>query len=118
MFAFGRPLLPILNAPKRFTPILMLQRPFTPGLGWLSGLVFVPQMGWQYTAIGYGTTQIQQRLQPLMAGNRGLVPDLNVTVARPGGDAVMVCEPPKPGMGPLRAVGTISLHLLGTLPGI
>ena len=118
IFAFGHPLLPILNAPKAFTPIVALQRPFTPGLGWQSGLTWAPQLGWTSTAIGYGTTQLQQRLFPLVAGERGMTPDLNVTVAREEGDAQMVCEPPKPRLSPLRSVGSIALHLLGAVPAI
>jgi hypothetical protein len=118
VFAFGHPLLPILNAPKAFTPILVLQRPFMPGEGWMSGLTWAPQLGWKNTAIGYGTTQVQQRVGPLIAGERGIVPDLSVTVERPEGDAVMSCEPPKPRLGPLRTAGTVALHLLGTLPSI
>jgi len=118
IFAFGHPLLPILNAPKPFTPIFILQRPFMPGEGLASGLTWAPQLGWPSTAIGYGTTQVQQRLGPLVAGERGIVPDLTVTVERPEGDAVMSCEPPKPRLGPLRTAGTVALHLLGTLPSI
>jgi hypothetical protein len=118
MFAFAHPLLPILNAPKRFTPILLLQRPFTPAGGWLTGFTFAPQLGWRNFATGYAATQLQQRLLPLVQGERGIETDLNVTVVRPEGDAAMVCEVPKPRLGPIRAAGTIGLHLLGTVPGI
>jgi hypothetical protein len=118
VFAFAHPLLPILNAPQRFTPVLLLQRPFTPGGGWKSGFTLAPQLGWRNTLIGYGTTQLQQRLLPLVSGGRGGEPDLNVTIVRPDGDAVMSCEAPKPRLGPLRTAGTIALHLLGTLPSI
>jgi hypothetical protein len=118
MFAFAKPLLPILNAPKRFTPILALQRPFTPGEGWKSGFLIAPQLGRNNALIGYGTTQLQQRLLPLVAGERGVEPDLNVTVIRPDGDEVLACEAPKPRLGPLRAAGTMALHLLGAVPGI
>jgi len=118
IFAFGRPLLPILNAPKRFTPILALGRPFTPGEGWKSGFTFAPQLGWRYTAIAYGTTQLQQRLLPLVSGERGIAPELTVTVGRPDGDTVMSCEPPKPRLDPLRFAGSMALHFLGTLASI
>lgn len=118
MFAFAHPLLPILNAPKRFTPILLLQRPFTPAGGWKTGFTVAPQLGGRNLGIGYAATQLQQRLLPLVAGERGIEPDLNVTVLREDGDAEMVCQAPKPRMGPLRAAGTIGLHLLGTVPGI
>ncbi|HEY2014976.1 MAG TPA: POTRA domain-containing protein [Bryobacteraceae bacterium] len=118
IFAFGRPLLPILNAPKRFTPIFALQRAFTPGEGWRSGFTLAPQLGWTNTAIGYGTTQMQQRLLPLVSGERGVVPDLNVTIARSEGDESMSCEAPKPRLGLLRSAGTMALHLLGTLPSL
>ena len=37
----------LLNAPKAFTPILALQRPFMPGEGWKSGLFWAPQLGWR-----------------------------------------------------------------------
>jgi len=118
VFAFGRPLLPILNAPKALTPILALQRPYMPGEGWKSGLFWAPQLGWRNTAIGYVATQLQHRLAALVAGQRDIDTDLSLTVERPEGDAMMSCEPPKPRFGLLRAAGTITLNLLGTLPSL
>ena len=55
MFAFARPLLPILNAPKRFTPIFYLQR---------SGFTIAPQLGWKYTAAAYANSRLQSLLLP------------------------------------------------------
>lgn len=118
IFAFGRPLLPILNAPKRFTPILALDRPFTPGEGWTSGFTVAPQLGWPNTAVGYGATQLEQRLMPLVSGERGIAPEIDVTVERPAGDTAMSCEPPKPRFGPLGVAGTMALRFLGTLASI
>jgi hypothetical protein len=108
MLAFAHPLIPILNAPKAFTPILALERPYTPGEGWKSGFLIAPQLGWKDTALAYGATQIQQRLLPLVSTDRSLEPDLNVTVNRPAGEAVLACEPPKPRLGLFRATASVA----------
>jgi hypothetical protein len=66
--------------------------------------------------LSYASTQIHQRLQPLIAGDRGLVPEIQVAVNRPAGDAILFCEPPKPRFGALRTSTGFALHLLGALP--
>jgi hypothetical protein len=116
LFAFGKPLLPILNAPKRFTPILALQRPFSAGEGWRSGFAFAPQLGWRNGALGYVTTQLQGRLMPRLTGERAAQPPLTITVSRESGDAVMACETPKPRLALLRTAAGMALHLIGALP--
>ena len=64
--AFAHPVLPFLAIASKgpVMPVLAVQRPFTPGEGWMSGFAIAPQLGWQRTARGYATTQIQQRLLP------------------------------------------------------
>ena len=47
LLAFAHPLLPILNAPKAFTPILAFERPYVPGEGWKSGFLIAPQLAIQ-----------------------------------------------------------------------
>ncbi len=71
LVAFAHPLLPILAVASRgpVFPLVAIQRPFTPGEGWLSGFVVAPQLGWQRTVLGYPVTQLQQRLLPRLAGN-------------------------------------------------
>lgn len=115
MLAFAHPLLPILNAPKRFVPILALERPYVPGEGWKSGFLIAPQLGWRNSAVGYGVSQIQQRLLPLVSVDRSLEPDLNVTVNRPAGEAVLSCEPPKPRLALFRTTASVALRLMGSL---
>jgi hypothetical protein len=118
MLAFAHPLLPILNAPKRFIPILALERPYVPGEGWKSGFLIAPQLGWRNSALGYGVSQIQQRLLPLVSVDRSLEPDLNITVNRPAGEAVLSCEPPKPRLGLLRSTASVALRLMGSLAAL
>ena len=115
MLAFSHPLLPILNAPKRFTPIFALQRPYVPGEGWKSGFLFAPQLGWKDAALGYGTTQVQQRLLQWITIDRSLQPDLNVTVTRAQGEATLSCEPPRPKLFLLRQTTSLTLRFLGNL---
>ncbi len=115
LLAFYHPIVPILNAPKAFIPIFALRRPYMPGEGWRSGLVIAPQLGWQATAVSYGVTQLEQRLLPLMQGSAGLEPELDVTVERPEGEAVMFCEAPKPRFGIFRTAGSMSLRFMGSL---
>jgi hypothetical protein len=118
MLAFAHPLLPILNAPKRFIPILALERPYVPGEGWKSGFLIAPQLGSRNSALGYGVSQIQQRLLPLVSVDRSIEPDLNITVNRPAGEAVLSCEPPKPRLGPLRSTASVALRLMGSLAAL
>jgi hypothetical protein len=115
-FAFGKPLIPILTPPKRFIPVLSLQRAFSPGGGWKSGFAMAPQLGWRNGALSYASTQLQGRLMPLVRGERSAGPDLAVTVKRQSGEAMMYCASPPPRLRPLRAAATLGLHVLGALP--
>jgi hypothetical protein len=118
MYAFAKPLIPIVNPPARFLPVFALTRPFTPGEGWKSGFVIAPQLGWQNAGLVYLTSQLQGRLMPRLAGESSMGPELVVTVARPDGDVPMYCEMPKPHLYVLRSAGAIGLHLLGALPAM
>ena len=118
VFAFSRSFLPILSVAsnRRLLGVVALERPFMPGAGWLSGFAIAPQIRWKASALSYASTQIHQRLQPLIAGDRGLVPEIQVTVNRPAGDAILFCQPPKPRLGAVRTSAGFALHLLGALP--
>ncbi len=116
IFAFGSPLIPILNGPPKFLPVLALARPFTPGEGWKSGFIIAPQLGWAENGLSYISSQLQGRLMPLLAGEHNIQPVLPVTVTRASGEAMMYCEPPRPRLAPLRAAASVGLHLLGALP--
>jgi Surface antigen variable number repeat len=118
IFAFGKSVLPILNAPPAFLPILSLQRAFSPGEGWKSGFAIAPQLGWQQNLMSYGIAQLQGRLMPRLSGERSAQPPLNVAVTRPEGEATMFCEAPKPRLNGLRLAGGVALHFLGVLPGM
>ncbi len=97
MFAFVHSFLPVLGLPNiPFIPIAALNRPYTPGEGWKSGFMIVPQLGWQYMVLGYGVSQLQHRLLPVLQGDRGLEPELPVTVDTPNSRTTMFCEPPPP----------------------
>jgi outer membrane protein insertion porin family len=120
MYAFAHPILPLLavNSRRRFLPVLALARPFTPGEGWKSGFSVAPQLGWRWSALNYASTQVEQRLLPVLSGDRGLVPDLQVTVEDPSGEGVLFCEPPPPRFAKLRYVATIGVRLMKTFSGV
>ncbi|HUI57778.1 MAG TPA: POTRA domain-containing protein [Bryobacteraceae bacterium] len=113
LFAFPKPLLPIVNQPKGFIPVLALQRAFTPGEGWRSGFAIAPQLGWRNLGVGYGVAQTEGRLAPVLAGSAA--PPLDVTVERPAGEAVMSCEAPKPRLWWMRRAAGVGMNVLGSL---
>ena len=103
-----------LTTARRFLPILSLERSFMPGVGFLSGFSYSPQLPWKYSAMNYGFTQLEQRLGPRLAGARG--PDLVVSFQRPaGGEAELLCEYPQPRFRVVRTGAGIALHLVRTL---
>jgi hypothetical protein len=100
-----------LTTARRFLPILSLERPFTPGAGWLSGFAYSPQIPKKLAAANYLYTQFDRRIQPLLAGQRG--PDIPVSFQRPaGGEATLMCESPKPRFHIARMVFGISLNVI------
>jgi len=120
LIAFAHPLLPVLSIlPNgRLFPLLALSRPFTPGEGWKSGFSIVPQLGWQASALVYATTQIQHRLLPVLAGDRGLVPELPVAVEGSDANRTLLCEPPAPLIMPLRTAASFGVRFMGVLTGL
>jgi len=120
VFAFARPLMPYLgiNQKAAWLPLLALQRPFTPAAGWKSGFTVVPQLGWQYSALSYGITQLQRRTLPLLAGDRGLEGDLPVTVQTPNQQTALYCQPPAPRFSALRTAASLALRLAGAVTGL
>ncbi|HLK22008.1 MAG TPA: POTRA domain-containing protein [Bryobacteraceae bacterium] len=120
VFAFAHPVLPLLMGdPRRsLLPVLALTRPYAPGEGWTSGFFIAPQLSWRAPAVAYGATQLEQRLLPVLEGDRGLTPELPVTVAGPSGDGTMFCNPPAPRFAKLRAGLGIGLRVLGAFTGI
>ena len=119
MFAFVKPLIPGLGLPKLpFLPIAFLQRPYTPGQGWKSGFLIAPQIGWQYMVLGYGMTQLQHKLTPLLEGDRGLETQLPVTIETPSSQSTMFCQPPPPKMYPVRSALALALRLVASMSGL
>jgi outer membrane protein insertion porin family len=119
MFAFVHSFLPALGLPKiPFIPIAALNRPYTPGEGWKSGFLIAPQLGWQYIVMGYGVAQLQHRLIPVLQGDRGLEPELPVTVDTPNSRTTMFCEPPPPRMAPVRSAVAMGLRFIGSMAGL
>lgn len=120
MFAFVHSFVPVLGiSPKiPFIPIAAFQRPFTPGAGWKSGFMIVPQLGWQYALTGYAVSQLQHRLIPILQGDRGLEPELPVTVESPTSRTTMFCEPPPPRLSPVRNAIAMGLRLLASMTGL
>ncbi|HTB20778.1 MAG TPA: POTRA domain-containing protein [Bryobacteraceae bacterium] len=118
MFAFVHSFLPVLGLPKiPFVPIAALNRPYSPGAGWKSGFMIIPQLGWQYMALGYGVSQLQHRLLPVLQGDRGLEPELPVTVETPNSQTTMFCEPPAPRYAPARSALAMGLRFIGSVAG-
>jgi hypothetical protein len=93
---------------RRF-PVFAVQRPYTPGSGWKSGLSFAPQLGLRGFAVGYATAQLQQRLIPLISGERSAETPLVVS-----GDIGAVCVA-KPRLRLLRTGATAALGFLGSV---
>jgi hypothetical protein len=50
-----------------------------------------------------------------LSGDRGLVPELTVPVEGPGGEGVIICEPPPPRFSQVRTGAGIALRFLGAL---
>jgi outer membrane protein insertion porin family len=98
---------------RTFAPVFSIDRPFTPGNGWLSGFSISPQLAPQIMVIHYISTQLLERLGPKLAGTR--VPDLPVSLERPNGDVPILCEAPKPRMHALRMGAGIALQFVRTL---
>ncbi len=120
LYAFLPPLIPAISFLPKGTvlPVLALQRPFVPGEGWKSGFLIAPQLGWQAMGAIYGVTQIQQRLLPKLQGDRGLIPELPVTVETQKGQALMYCEPAPPRLAALRMGASFALRFLGVFTGL
>ncbi|HEX6897265.1 MAG TPA: POTRA domain-containing protein [Bryobacteraceae bacterium] len=120
LYAFLPPLVPALSLTPKGTilPVLAIQRSYSPGDGWRSGFLLAPQLGWQALGAIYGVTQIQQRLLPVLAGDRGLVPQIPVTVQTHKGEALMYCEPPAPRLATLRMGASLAIRFLGVFTGL
>jgi outer membrane protein assembly factor BamA len=119
MFAFAHPLIPGLGLPKiPFLPIAALSRPYTPGEGWKSGFMIAPQLGWEYIVMGYGLTQLRHRLTPVLTGDRGLEPELAVTVETPASQTTMFCQPPAPRLYPVRNALAMVLGFVASMSGL
>jgi outer membrane protein assembly factor BamA len=119
MFAFVHPLIPGLGLPKiPFIPIAALNRPYTPGEGWKSGWAIIPQLGWQYMVMGYGVSQLQHRLTPLLRGDAGLESQLAVTVETPANQTTMFCQPPEPRFALVRNGLAMALGFVGSMAGL
>jgi outer membrane protein assembly factor BamA len=117
MLAFAHPILPALSVAAKMPrlPVFAVRRPFSPGEGWRSGFSVVPQLGWRASAVSYATTQIQQRTLPLLAGNPGLKPELQVAVERPMGEASMFCALPPARFLNWRRGAVLALQILGAV---
>ncbi len=119
VIAFFHSLLPVLGLPKiPLIPLAALNRPYTPGEGWKSGFTIIPQLGWQYMVLGYGVAQLEHRAIPALQGDRGLEPELPVTVETPASRTTMFCEPPAPRFSPARNALAMALRFIGSIAGI
>ena len=84
-----------LTAAKRFLPILALERPFTPGAGWLSGFALLAANSRQ--ADGGKLSVHAIRPAHTAAAGRNSAVRISGDFKRPaGGEATLICESPKP----------------------
>ena len=116
---YARPLakiIPLTLTHQGILPVFSLFRPYTPGEGWKSGFLIAPQLGWQTALYTYATTQVTSRLVPIIAGNDRYTAQLAVTFERPGGDGVLLCDPPKPKFHLARASAAMVLQFLASSP--
>jgi outer membrane protein assembly factor BamA len=97
---------------KKVLPVFAIDKAFTPGEGWKSGLSFAPQLGWQGTVLGYASTQLTQRLVPRLMGTRA--PDLAVA----SGDKTLLCKYPKPRFYVVRVGSSMVLRFAGQIGGL
>jgi hypothetical protein len=119
VFAFTRPLIPGLGIGKiPLLPIAALNRPYTPGEGWKSGWAIIPQLGWQYMVMGYGVSQLQHRLTPILRGDAGLQPELAITVQTPSQQTTMFCQAPAPRFALVRNGLAMALGFVGSIAGL
>lgn len=99
----------LLNLPSRFFPVFAIQRPYTSGSGWKSGFAIAPQLGLRGFGTGYAVSQLQQRVMPLVSGERSAEAPLPV-----GGEIGAVCVA-KPRLRAVRTVAATALGFLGSL---
>lgn len=111
-------ILPLSLSKQGLLPVLSLLRPYTPGDGWKSGFLIAPQLGWQGSVYSYGTVQAASRLIPLITGNQRYTPQLAVGFDRPGGDGILLCDPPKPRFHTARMGVAMLLQFLASSPMI
>jgi hypothetical protein len=64
--------------------------------------------------LSYAIVQTQQRLLPVLSGDRGLVSPLTVTVQREKGESVMFCEQPKPRLATVRNIASLAVRFAGS----
>jgi outer membrane protein assembly factor BamA len=117
MFAFVHTLIPGLPRIP-FLPVAALSRPYTPGEGWKSGFMIAPQLGWEYLVLGYGTTQLRHRLNPVLLGDRNIEPELAVTVETPRSQTTMFCQPAAPRLYPVRYALSMVLGFVASISGL
>jgi outer membrane protein insertion porin family len=113
--ALVTPAFPIFGLATKQTALsyFALQRPFTPGEGWLSGFTIAPQLNWQFMVAGYVTNQIQRRLIPVLQGDAQ--PELTIAVEGLHANGPLYCGTPKPRMRVARQVGATVLQFAGSL---
>jgi outer membrane protein insertion porin family len=116
LLAFAQPIIPAL-AVRRFVPIFALSRGFIPGASWATGFVIAPQLGWYGSLVSTAVAQLQGRLLPPLTPNRGLTPELTISVEGDTAAGTILCQEPKPRFRSLRTIAAVGLRLQGSLLG-
>jgi hypothetical protein len=90
-----------LTTARRFLPILALERPFTPGAGWLSGFAITPQIPWNQAA-NYLYTRFDRRISNRWRDSGVRYPG---DVPPSSGGATLIYESPSAPDGPRMVLG-------------
>ncbi len=128
LFPLGQPLTPafLIQPGSHWKPLLAFGRPYLPGQEWLSGFVFLPQIGWKGTAYNSSVIQVQ-RVTSALGADWATPPTLTVSVWRTGAKndvgpaqprfvGSLLCDTPKPHMAWVKSATMAALDLALTIP--
>ena len=92
VLALARPSLGILSVLSKAPPVVLLERPYLPGQGWLSGFAVSPQLSPWTTVTHYGRTHVRRGVHALLDDpSKQTLAVPMVGAGRPAGE-FFVCE--------------------------
>jgi len=103
LLGLARPLLGVLPLLSKAPPAaIVLERPYLPGQGWLSGFAVSPQLSARATIAHYGRTQMSRLVRTTLDGTPAESLEVPITGSGPASGELLVCTPPKPRLRWLR----------------